>query len=358
LTGNVMPFSRPTLDEIVRRNLADAASRLTGTVGTVLRRSVLGVIMRIVSGASHLLHGHIDWVSKQIIPDTAESEYLNRWANIWGVFRLGGEQSSGTVTVSGAVGSVVTAGSILQRADGVQYAIDASVTIPMGGSITASVTALLAGSTADADNTVSLSFVSPLAGINTTATVIAISGGADVESDDALRARLIARISNPPQGGSAQDYEQWALAVAGVTRAWVSPVEMGPGTVTVRFVRDGDASIYPDAGEVAEVQAYIDERRPVTADVYVVAPNNAPLNLTIQIAPNNASVQSAITAELEDLIFREAEPGGTLLLSRINEAISSAQGETDHILVAPSANVVSATGDLVSLGTITFQNIP
>jgi uncharacterized phage protein gp47/JayE len=353
-----MPFSRPTLDEIIRRNLADAASRLTGTVGTVLRRSVLGVIMRMLSGASHLLHGHIDWVSRQIIPDTAESEYLNRWANIWGVYRLGGAQSVGTVTVSGTVGSSATAGAILQRADGVQYTIDSTVVIPGGGSITAAVTAVLAGSTGDADNTVSLSFVSPLAGINTTAPVISIAGGADVESDDALRARLVARISNPPQGGSESDYEQWALSVAGVTRAWVTPLEMGPGTVTVRFVRDGDASIYPDAGEVAAVEAYIDARRPVTADVYVVAPNNAPLNFTIQISPNNASVQAAITAELRDLIFRQASPGGTLLISHINEAVSIAMGEGDHIMVTPTANVVSAPGDLVSLGTITFQSIP
>ena len=353
-----MPFSRPTLDEIIRRNLADAASRLTGTVGTVLRRSVLGVIMRILSGASHLLHGHIDWVSKQIIPDTAESEYLERWANVWGIYRLGGDQSSGTITVSGTSGSQATAGSILQRADGIQYAIDSTVTIPLGGSITANVTAVSAGSIADSDNSVSLSFTSPLSGINTTAAVIAISGGADVESDDALRERLLARIGNPPQGGSATDYEQWALAVAGVTRAWVAPLEMGPGTVTVRFVRDSDASIYPDAGEVADVQAYIDARRPVTADVYVVAPIDAPLAMTIQLLPNNATVQAAVTAELQDLIYRDAQPGGTLLLSRINEAISTATGESDHILITPAANVVSAAGELVSLGTITWQPIP
>jgi len=353
-----MPFTRPTLDEIIRRNLADAASRLTGTVGTVLRRSVLGVIMRMLSGASHLLHGHIDWVSRQIIPDTAESEYLNRWANIWGIFRLGGAQSTGTITVSGSVGAQALAGAILQRADGVQYAINSTFTIPMGGSITASVTAVLAGSTGDADNTVTLSFVSPSAGINAVAQVIAITGGADVESDDALRARLLARIGNPPQGGADYDYRAWALSVAGVTRAWVYPKEMGPGTVTVRFVRDGDASIYPDAGEVSAVESYILDRRPVTADVYVFAPTNAPLNFNIAIKPNNASVQAAVTAELQDLIFRDAEPGGTLLLSRINEAISLAQGETDHVLNSPSANVVSAPGQLVSLGAITWSTLP
>ena len=41
------------------------------------------------------------------------------------------------------------------------------------------------------------------------------------------------------------------------------------------LVRDDDASLIPDAGEVATVQAYIDSLRPVTASVTVVAPTAA-----------------------------------------------------------------------------------
>jgi uncharacterized phage protein gp47/JayE len=144
--------------------------------------------------------------------------------------------------------------------------------------------------------------------------------------------------------------------VPGVTRAWAYPQELGAGTVTVRFVRDNDASIIPDAGEVAAVQAYIDQLRPGTAALTVVAPVAVTLNFTIQsMAPGTQAVKDAIAAELTDLLAREAEPGVTILVSHLREAISIAAGETDHVLVAPAANVVYATGQMPVMGTITWM---
>jgi len=200
--------------------------------------------------------------------------------------------------------------------------------------------------------------VSPLAGVQATATAGLLSGGADVETDDALRARLLDRIQQPPQGGAAADYIAWALAVPGVTRAWVYPGELGDGTVTVRFVRDNDgsgAAIIPDATEVATVQAYIDARRPVTAKVTVVALVAVPINFTITgLTPGTTAVQAAVSAELQDLLLREATPGGTILLSHMRAAISAAAGETDYALTSPTANVVSTTGNMSTMGTITW----
>ncbi|WP_431477840.1 baseplate J/gp47 family protein [Massilia eburnea] len=57
------------------------------------------------------------------------------------------------------------------------------------------------------------------------------------------------------------------------------------------------------------VQAYIDARRPVTAELYVVAPVAAPVPFQIQLTPGSASVKAAVEAELRDLILRESAPG-------------------------------------------------
>jgi uncharacterized phage protein gp47/JayE len=155
-------------------------------------------------------------------------------------------------------------------------------------------------------------------------------------------------------GGAKSDYEAWALQVAGVTRAWVYPLENGPGSVVVRFVRDNDADLIPDAAEVSAVQHYIDDLRPVTANVSVQAPTAAPLNLTIQLTPNTAAVRAAVTAELADVVRREAMPGGTLLLSHLREAISVAAGEINNVLATPTADVTHAPGQMPVLGTITW----
>lgn len=354
-----MPFARPTLTEIIDRVIADISSRITGVESAVLRRSLLGILGRAEAGAVHLLYGYIDWVARQAIPDTAEAECLERWARIWNITRNAATFSTGSVTFTGTNGTLIPDGTIVQRQDGVQYATQGDVTIT-SGTATAAVLAVEAGATGDLAAGTSVFLLQPIAGVQSTATVAAggINGGTDVESDERLLARLLKRIQEPPQGGSASDYEQWALAVPGVTRVWVSPLEMGAGTVTVRFVTDDDpGGIIPDAGKVDEVQEYIDLVRPVTATVFVVAPVADPLNMTIKISPNTAAVQAAVQAELQDLITRDAEPGGTILISRLREAVSIAAGEENNQIVTPTADVTHATGHMAVLGTITWQSL-
>lgn len=353
-----MPFARPSLTEIIDRVIADISSRIVGVDSAVLRRSLLGILGRASAGSAHLLYGYIDWVARQAIPDTAEAEYLERWARIWGITRNAATFATGSVTFTGTNGTLIPDGTVVQRQDGVQYITQGDATIA-SGTATASVLAAEAGASGDLPAGTSVFLLSPIAGVQSTATVAAggISGGTDVESDQRLLARLLQRIQNPPQGGSEADYVQWALEVPGVTRVWVSPLEMGAGTVTVRFVTDDDPDgIIPDAPKVAEVQAHINEKRPVTATPYVVAPVGDPLNMTIKLLPNTTAVQAAVQAELEDLITRDAAPGQPILISRLREAVSIAAGEENNQIVTPTADVTHATGHMAVLGTITWQS--
>lgn len=355
-----MAFPRPTLTEIIERVLADVSSRVVGVDGAVLRRSVLGVIGRAVAGASHELHGRLDYIARQVIIDTADAEYLDRWASVWGVRRKPAEFAIGSVTFTGTPGSSIPIGAILQRQDGALFETAAAGSIPSAGSVAVAVRATVAGAEGNTAAGVTLTLQQPLSGVQVSAVtaVGGLSAGSDAEDDDALRARLLTRIQEPPQGGAAADYVNWALEVPGVTRAWVYPQEMGPGTVTVRFVRDDDNDIIPSPTEVAVVQAYIEQRRPVTAELYVVAPIAKPLDMTIQIQPATGEVKAAAEAELRDLIRREAEPGGTILISHLREAISTAAGELDHVIITPEGNVTHATGEIAVPGTITWEAIP
>lgn len=354
-----MAFQRPTLIEIITRVLADLSSRMLGIDGAVLRRSVLGVLGRALSGASHELHGHLDYLARQVIIDTADTDYLERWASVWGVSRKAAEYAIGEVTFTGVNGSVIPEATVLQRQDGVRFETTAEGTISAGTADVA-VQAQEAGAAGNTIAAVALTLIQPVSGVQSTAVVAAgdLTNGSDTETDDELRERLLDRIQDPPQGGAAADYVTWALEVPGVTRAWCYPMEMGAGTVTVRFVRDNDGSIIPDAPEIAAVLAYIQERRPVTAEVFVVAPTPVEVDMTIQLEPNTTAVQNAVLAELADLFNRQAEPGGTILYSHIHEAISVAPGETDHGLVDPTDNIELDPGEIAVLGTVTFEAIP
>lgn len=339
-------FERPSLRQLVERTRADVITRLTPE--EMLRRSDAEVYARVLAGASHELHGHLQWIVQQVIYDTAEGEFLKRWASLWGMAQKPAQFASGTVTATGS-GAVVI-GTLYRRADGAEFEVTKSTVVP--GAVP--VRAVVAGAAGNTDASASLSLMTPVAGVGTVATVVSIVNGSDIESVESLRARFLSRIRKPPNGGSEFDYVTWALEVPGVTRAWVFPLEMGAGTVTVRFVRDGDTSLIPDAAEVEVVRDYLEKVRPVTAGVYVFAPVPAPLNFTINLTPPSPEAKAAVSASLVDLLRREAAPGATILVSHIREAISIASGEADHVLTAPAANVTHTTGQMATMGTITW----
>lgn len=352
-----MPFVRPTLPELIDRVTTDISGRVTGVQSAVLRRSLLGILARSEAGAVHMLYGFLEWAARQAIIDTAEKEYLERWAAIWKIFRKAADYSTGAALLAGAVGSTLPAGTILQRQDGVQYRVLADGEFT-GASLQPTIVAIEAGANGDAPAGTPLFLVSPVAGVQSTGSAATdIDGGLNVETDPQLLSRLLKRIRQPPHGGAETDYELWALEVPGVTRVWVYPLQMGAGTVTVLFVCDGEDDIIPDAAKVAEVQAYINQRAPVTAEVFVAAPIPDPLNMAVNISPNTAAVRASVRAEVADLVIRDSKPGGPILISRLREAVSIAAGESDNEITSPTADVVHATGHMAIPGTITFPSL-
>lgn len=355
-----MPFTRPTLADLIARIRADLRGRLE--IGdSLVRRAMVDVLSTVWAGAVHTLFGFLDFVARQLFADTADRDHLLRHAAMYGITPTPATFATGNVTATGTNGSAILAETILRLDAVTSYRVTTGQVIA-SGTATLPVVAILAGATANVPAGTEVTFESPIAGVASVATVAAgdIDGGNEEEGTEEVRDRLLLRLQEPPEGGADQDYEGWALAVAGVTRAWVFPVELGLGTVVVRFVRDGDVTIFPDAGEVAAVQAALESERPVTAEVTALAPTELAVAFTIHLVPDNADTRTAVTAELIDLLSRVAEPGdgvgrGTVLLSQIRTTIGVASGVTDYTMTVPSADVVPATGQLTTVGAITWS---
>lgn len=351
-----MPFTRPSITDLVTQQSTDLGAGLAG-VDPLLRRSLAKVLARVNAGGLHGLYGELDYLARQLFPDTAEKDHLDRWASIWNVPREQPTAASGPVVFTGTATLIVPAGQVMTRSDGATFTVAADATLTGSpATAAATVTATTPGSAGNTDAGSILTMQSPISGIASSATVGAdgLGGGADQELDDSLRARLLDRIQQPPQGGASNDYVTWAKSVPGVTRVWVLPNWLGAGSVGVTFAMDGRADIIPLAADVANVQAAIDAPfcRPVTARVVVFAPTPAPLNPQIHLNPDSTAGRTAVTAELADLVARESTgAGGTLYLSQIREAIGAAAGVTDYTLENITADVVTPAGQLVVPGT-------
>lgn len=352
-----MPFNRPSLADLLSRTEAELAARLG--LGPLLPRSVLQALARLVAGQSHLLHAHVGYAVDQVFPDTADADNLVRIASLYGILRKAALRSFGPVVFTGTEGTNIPQGTLIRRVDETEFTVALAGDIT-GGSATLIVRASIAAVAGDTVATTILTLASPIAGIDTNATVDAggIVNGSDAETDELLLERILQRLQTPPQGGAQADYVKWALEIAEVTRAFALPQHFGAGTVGVTFLVDDDpVTPIPDAAKVLEVQEHIDDptRRPVTASVTVFAPVEVQLDPEIQLTPDTTDVRAAVTESLEDMLKEDASPGGTVLLSRIREAISTAEGETDHTLVSPVADVPTLAGEIVTLGTIIWS---
>lgn len=354
-----MPFARPSLAELIDRIRGDIRGRLE-IDGPLLRRAMADVLAAVWGGTVHTLYGYLDWLAKQLFGDTAERAALLRLAKMYGITPTPATFATGDVIATGTDGSAILADTILRLDAVTSYRVTTGQVIA-GGTATLPVQAVLAGDDANIPAGTSLTFESSIAGVNASA-LVAVGGitlGVDEEGTEEVRDRYLLRRRRPPTGGSDQDYLGWALAVAGVTRAWVYRHENGLGTVVVRFVRDAETPIIPDAGEVAAMQVVLDAKRPTTAEVTAAAPTSLAVAFTINIVPDNADTRAAVAAELGDLLTRVAEPGdglgrGTVLLSQIRTAVGTAEGVTDYTVTVPAANVVPGVGQLPTVGAITW----
>lgn len=349
-----MPLPRPSLSELIVRTEQDLASRLG--LSQLIPQGPAAAIARVIAGAAHGQYGRIDYQALQTWPDTADAENLDRFGALFSLPRKPAAAAYGSVTFVGVTGTTIAAGAVLQRADGVRFTTQSPATLIAGAAVVP-VLAVLPGYAANTAGLTVLQLASSVSGTVTSVTVesAGLSGGADQEGDDPFRARLVQRMASAPSVGTAADYERWSLEVAGVTRAWPLPANQGAGTVGLTFVLDEDPiSIIPTATKVAEVQAYLDARKPLEVGLLVFAPILVTVDFTIAVVPNTAAVRAAVAASLADLFLREGAPGSTIPLSHVREAISLAPGETDHALTVPATDIVVGAGEIPTVGTITW----
>lgn len=351
-----MPWNIDTLEDLVNRQVSDVETSIEQDV-PLLGKSVLRVLSTVQAAGHHEQYQYLGYLSRQLLPDTAESEFLRRHARIWGVIPKDATFSTGPVSFSGSDGAAILAGTALLGLNRFEYEVTASGTIT-GGQVTLSVRSREAGAVGNLPEGTRLTLISAIPGVDGAAIVQppGISGGFEEESDEDLLDRLLERIQNPPQGGAESDYIIWAREVPGVTRAWTIPFHMGPGTLGLLFALDNAADRIPDAAKVAEVQAYLDDRnrRPIGARPVVFAPARRVVDFSLSVEPDTPEIRAAIENDLRDYLPTVGEPGVLLALSELSARISAVPGESRHEILAPADSIQVQSTELLELGAIAW----
>jgi len=214
-----------------------------------------------------------DWATDLGVPSNAVGEFGRRAAQA---------ARNGAATATGSPGTVVGTGAQLTDPSGqIVVKLRSGFTMPGGGSQSIVIDAVTAGLAGTLPVGTVLRWTSPPPGLSATVTLTtALSDGFDVESDVDLALRIVQRLRNRPQGGTANDYRVWAEnaedgsgLLVGVVRAFVYPGREGHGSVTIVPVLGGSGSARdPGATKTAQIQSWIDSLRIASDTAYVIRP--------------------------------------------------------------------------------------
>lgn len=287
------------------------------------------------------LYQHQQWIVRQLFPDTADPDYLERHAALRKLTLKPATSATGSVSFGGVVGSPVPIGTEVKTSGGIAYLTTAAGEIGVGGTVTLAAQAVVAGATGNQAAATALALTAAPSGVLSAASVVGMTGGTDVETHVSLLARLLFVLRNPPCGGALHDYYTWAMNVAGVTRAYPYANRRGNGTVDVVILTEGGL---PSAPLVEAAQAYIDTQRSATADLLVFGPTAVAVDvagtLTRASGYTLATVGAAIDATLA-AYFATLKPGDTVYLNKIRSLISETPGVVDFVITSPVTNVTT-----------------
>jgi uncharacterized phage protein gp47/JayE len=291
---------------------------------------------------------------ERTIAALAAGEYLDLAAGEWLDLRVGDWNIARQPTVTARVGLTLTCAvgfgpyTVLpglmwfSTPSGLRYSSATGGILAAGGTLSVEVLAESPGSAYNVPSGTINILNTPLPGVSASNPPGGvILAGADQESDVALRQRARLRWAELGGGATRKAYIFWALTSDPSVKQVQVLDEHPRGQGTVDVVLWGAGGL--GSAAVAAANAYIQDRRPVTADVRVYSATERVLALPLTLfAPgaDHASIEGQIVTNLAAL--QQATPiGGTLYRSAVIEQAMLPAGMIDARLSGTSFDALA-----------------
>lgn len=303
--------------------------------------------------ALNAAYAYLKYISQQIIPTTAEGDFLEAHCASKGIYRKKETAANGIILVKGTVGAELFAGSVWTNPEtGLSYKVMETVVFE-AETAEVRVVCLEKGAKGNLLNGQVLNLSQSAAGVENAAVVLSVGAGADKETDADLLSRYLVYMRNLYYGGADSDYLKWALSVEGVNRAWVSGCEVGAGSVTVRIMTPWGM---PDDALCQKVWAYIETLRPVTAKrIFVMSPKVRRIDLAISgLTPNTAENRERAETALAGFFAEITDLGAVIRVTDLNAVLYNSLNGADYKLEL-NANINCAVSELAVLGEVRWN---
>lgn len=295
-----------------------------------------GIRLRMLAAELYSLIGSIEWIKKQMLPDTATGEQLDLFAAQRGLSRISGSRATGRISfrldTPVEYDLLIPAGTICTTSDGgLNYVVAEDLTLYQGDSfVFGTAYAQHSGKAYNIDagrlTTIVTYFSAGLRIDNSSG----FRGGTDDEDDESLRKRIIASYGNISNGVNEAYYKKLALSVPGVYSASASRDNVS--TPIIRIYVAGQGGTVP-ADVLSQVQALVSENRCAGISAVAADANISQVNVTLKISPAQGVSYDTAKDNAEAAVrsfFGQLKLGDPLILAELGSAIINAPGVANY----------------------------
>jgi len=343
-----------TQDEIRDRLLAAIPETFDKTEGSFFYDSIMPAAIELA-----LAYAQVETNLLLGFAQTTSGQYLGRRAGEHGVTRKVAVKATGQVTISGANGTVVPAGSIFSTGGGIQFQTTEEVIIDISGDVNADVEALSAGTNGNTPAGAINSIPVTIAMVTGVTNAQSTTGGVDTESDSELLNRLLDKVRQPATSGNTHHYRQWAMEVGGIGDARIESLWTGNGTVRV-ILLDSDKQPASSA-KITEVADYIETVRPIGATVTVISATGLDIDVAADVTLSEGYTLEGVTTDVETAIFAYlaeiAFQQNYVSYAKLGSILLDTPGIIDYsglTVNMGTANVEVGDTEVAILGTVTL----
>ncbi len=212
---------------------------------------------------------------------------------------------------------------------------------------------------------------------NAVANLLPADSGRDEETLDEAKKRAPHAIRSRCRAVTAEDFEFLAMEASSIKRAKSLPLYHPdfpgvkvPGVVTVIVVPDGDGQApTPSEGTLRTVCAYLDQRRLLTTELYVIKPGYQRVEIRTEVVANDDADLAEIKEALDQSLLDYFHPlkggedglgwpfGGTIYYSRVNQrcfTIPGVQSVANLVIVLDGEEVPPCTDVTINEAGLLF----
>jgi len=354
-------FKRDSLAVLLDRIYANYTS-LFRPLDKTPRQNLLKVFASVDAGIYHQLLGDLDFLAKQIFPDTAEGEYLREhWSTR--IPPLYAVTAIGEATMTGIPDKPIPSGVVFESAAGERYYLNNAYRLDENGEAVVIVKAETPGQQGNIAAGEKLSIISAVpVGIDSQAVVSGngIIGGTEAESDEEYLVRVLSALRNNTRYGMPGDFVLWAKdASAEVNAAWEFKNFGIFGAVLIQVIKGNQIDGVQQVGNLTEVRDYISTvAPPVLFDVRT--PEIIDVNPSASLLPEEDTLtnRELVETRMKTWMQIAAKPGAKITAGALRIAVVDGVTITDITirLSGDEAGSVSTTIlEYPYIGEITWE---